>query len=188
MNRIYYATSNPVKFSEAACFFQRDLADVELQHYAQDIPEIQTLDQELIAINKAQEAWHRLQKPVLAEDAGIYFHKYNQFPGTLTKFIYEAIGMEGLLKLVESQDAAAFQMHLVYYYGKNQYQVFKSVCAGRIKKPAVFTASKSVPFDDIFIPEGSEKTYVELRKENKLNRFNYRAKALEQFASWYKKQ
>lgn len=185
MNEIYYATSNPVKFEEAHQFFHQRMPNISLQQYAADIPEIQTLDQKLIAIAKAQEAWQRLQKPVLAEDAGIYFSKYNQFPGTLSKFVYQAIGMEGVLKLVDANDAASFQVYLVYYYGNNQYQVFKGICVGSIKKATLFTAAAARPFDDIFIPEGTHKTYSELRHHNELSPFNYRVKALEQFVAWY---
>jgi non-canonical purine NTP pyrophosphatase (RdgB/HAM1 family) len=186
MYKIYYATSNPVKFQEAEQFFRDTGSNISLQPYTQDIPEIQSLDQELVALNKAREAWRRLQKPLLAEDAGIYFSKFNQFPGTLTKFIYQAIGMEGLLKLVGSQDKALFQMHLIYYYGPDQYKIFKANCSGSIRETTVFKASKSVPFDDIFVPDGSDKTYAQLRESNQLSNFNYRVKALEMFASWYK--
>lgn len=183
---IYYATSNPVKFQEAEQFFHDTDSGISLERYADDIPEIQSLDQELVAINKAREAWNRLQKPLLAEDAGIYFEKFNHFPGTLTKFIYQAIGMEGLLKLVKSQDKALFQMHLIYYYGPDQYQIFKANCPGTIIETNVFQASKSTPFDDIFMPDGSDKTYAQLRQSNLLSNFNYRVKALEMFAAWYK--
>lgn len=183
---IYYATSNLVKFQEAEQFFKDTGSGIFLERYADDIPEIQSLDQELVALNKAREAWNRLQKPLLAEDAGIYFEKFNHFPGTLTKFIYQAIGMEGLLKLVKSHDKALFQMHLIYYYGPDQYQVFKSNCPGTIRETNVFKASKSTPFDDIFMPNGSDKTYAQLREMNELSSFNYRVKALEMFSQWYK--
>lgn len=185
---IYYATSNPIKFQEAEQFFQDQQSGISLERYAEDIPEIQSLDQELVALNKAREAWNRLQKPLLAEDAGIYFSKFNQFPGTLTKFVYQAIGMEGVLKLVGSKDKALFQMHLIYYYGPDQYQIFKASCSGSIVEATVFSASKSVPFDDIFIPDGSDKTYSQLRQANQLSNFNYRVRALEMFASWYRNQ
>lgn len=186
MNTIYYATSNPVKFQEAHQFFKHHMPHIKVEQYGEDIPEIQSLDQKLIAINKAQEAWRRLQKPVLAEDAGIYFAKYNQFPGTLSKFIYQTLGMEGILKLVSTNDTASFELHLVYYYGDNQYQVFRGTFAGTIKKITIFNAPKSRPFDDIFVPEGTHKTYNELRTTNELYPFNYRVKALEQFSEWYK--
>lgn len=185
VNEIYYATGNATKFQEAQEFFQNAGTTISLRQYAEDIPEIQTLDQESIAISKAREAWQRLQKPVLAEDAGIYFPQYNQFPGTMTKFIYQALGMEGILKLVGNGDAAYMQMYLVYYYGPDQYRVFKEVGPGRIEIPQVFSAPKSVPFDDIFVPEGSDKNYTWLRQHNQFEAFNYRFKALKQFVDWY---
>ncbi len=185
MSAIYYATTNPVKFAEAQQFFTAQNPAIQLEQYATDIPEMQTLDQEVIAINKARDAWLHVQAPVLAEDAGVYFTRYNQFPGTLTKFIYQAIGMEGLFKLINPGDTAFFQLHLVYYYGENQYHVFKGVCHGSIVKPQRFDASESVPFDDIFVPEGSDKSYTELDQTGQKSAFNYRVRAFEQFAHWY---
>lgn len=59
---------------------------------------------------------------------------------------------------------------------------------GTIHKPDTFKAHTSVPFDDIFVPEVSEKTYLQLRHDNQLCDFNYRTQALMQFAQWYTAQ
>lgn len=186
MKKIYYATSNPSKFQEAKQFFQTYLPDIELEQYGDDVPEIQTLNQEEIAVRKARKAWERIQAPVIAEDAGVYFTQYHEFPGTLTKFIYKALGMDGIFRLVENGDTAYFQLHLVYYYDKDQYKLFKGKTDGSIRKPEELLAPESAPYDDIFVPDGSDKSYTELRQENGLEPFNFRVKALKQFAEWYK--
>ncbi len=186
MKKIVYATSNPTKFQEACRFFEKQFPDITLEQYAEDVPEIQTLNQEEIAVRKARKAWLLLDTPVLAEDAGVYFTQYHEFPGTLTKFIYKALGMDGIFKLVKTGDAAFFQLHLVYYYGENKYTIFKAKGDGSIRKPKQFIAPESAPFDDIFVPEGSKQTYTELRKEDNLTLFNFRIKAFKQFAEWYK--
>ncbi len=186
MNKIYYATSNPTKFQEGCRFFENHFPNITLEQYPDDVPEIQTLNQEEIAVRKARKAWERLQAPVLAEDAGVYFARYHEFPGTLTKFIYKALGMEGIFKLVDNGDKAFFQLHLVYYYGENTYKIFKGRINGSISKPEQFIAPESAPYDDIFIPEGTDKTYTQLRKEDDLTAYNFRVKAFDQFAEWYK--
>jgi XTP/dITP diphosphohydrolase len=186
MKKIYYATSNPTKFQEGQQFFKTFLPTIELEQYGDDVPEIQTLNQEEIAVRKARKAWEHAQVPILAEDAGVYFTQYHEFPGTLTKFIYKAIGMDGIFKLVNNGDKAYFQLHLVYYYGKDQYKVFKGRTDGSIVKPEEFLAPESAPYDDIFVPEGDDKTYTDLRKEDGLEQFNFRVKAFNQFAEWYK--
>lgn len=188
MKKIYYATSNPSKYLEGQQFFKNHLPEAELEQYGDDVPEFQTLNQEDIAVRKARKAWERLQAPVLAEDAGVYFTQYHEFPGTLTKFIYQALGMDGIFKLVSNGDKAYFQLHLVYYYGKDQYKIFKGKTDGSLHKPEEFIAPESAPYDDIFIPEGSDKTYTGLRKENNLEQFNFRVKAFNQFAEWYRNQ
>ncbi len=184
-HKIYYATSNPTKFFEAYEFFQKNMPQVDLEQFSDDIPELQSLNQEEIAVGKAREAWSRLQAPVLAEDSGVYFTKYHEFPGTLTKFIYKALGMDGISRLVSDGDKAYFQLHLVYCDGKDRYTIFKGKIEGSILIPKKFIAPESAPYCDIFVPDGSEKTYTELRQIHKLAQFNFRVKAFEQFACWY---
>lgn len=188
MTKIYYATSNPTKYQEAKQFFGKYLPKSELEQYGDDVPEIQTLNQEKIAVRKARKAWERIKAPVLAEDAGVYFTQYHEFPGTLTKFIYKAIGMDGIFKLIKPGDKAFFQLHLVYYYGEDQYKVFKGKTNGSLHKPKEFIAPESAPYDDIFMPEGSDKTYTDLRKTDALEPFNFRVKAFKQFAEWFKQK
>ncbi len=188
MNELYYATSNAVKFQEAQSFFSSNVSEITLKQDATDLVEIQSLDQKEIAIDKARQAWQQLQKPVLAEDAGIYFEKYNQFPGTLTKHVYQGIGIKNIFKLIEPHERVFFQIHLVYYYGPDQYEVFTGYCPGTVILPDVFCASTSTPFDDIFMPEGSGKTYQELRVANELAQYNYRAQALQKFIVWYRER
>ena len=53
-----------------------------------DIPEIQTLNQKEVAIDKARKAYEILKQPLIVDDSGFFVNKYNNFPGVLTKFIY----------------------------------------------------------------------------------------------------
>lgn len=185
MQKIYYATTNWMKYQEAKEYFKNDL--FILDQYKIDTDEKQTLEQEQIAIDKARQAWEQIKQPVLAEDAGIYFEKYNEFPGTLTKYIYKAIGMEGIFKLVNPGDKAYFQLALVYYYGPDQYQVFKGISKGTITKPKQFLADLAFVYDDIFVPEGADKSHIQLRETGELYKHNYRISAFEKFVEWYKK-
>lgn len=185
MTEIFYATSNQMKFDEASQFFTKHMPHIILKQLNHDFEEIQTLDQRAIALHKAKQAWNYLKKPVLAEDAGIYFDSYNEFPGTLTKFVFNGIGYEGIFKLVGHDEGATFKLTLVFMYGDNRYLSFEGSISGTIihtqKTDRLYSCA---PFDPIFVPVGQQKTYSQLRYEGLLESYNYRMMALERYKEW----
>lgn len=190
MQEITYVTGNSGKFEEVKRFFVRHMPALKLCHKNLPITEIQSDVQLDIALDKARQAWQQLKKPVLVEDAGIYFDQYENFPGALTKFVYLGIGIEGLLKLVKEGDKATFLLHLIYLEDPDTYQIFKGECVGSIVIPKNLSAHPELPYDDIFKPNGSDKTYAELRGTDEFERYAYRVDALKKFLRWlqqYKK-
>lgn len=188
MSEFHYLTGNAGKFEEVKAFVERNNPSLSLQQIDIDLDEIQTLDHVGVAIDKAKRAWQILKKPLLVDDAGIYFEKYHRFPGTLTKFVFQGIGFDGILKLVEGDHRAYFLIYLVYINGPESYQVFEGICHGKIVEPRVIRAHPSLPFDDIFVPQGTEKTYAELRHTPDLDIYNYRIMAFKKFLQWYNTQ
>jgi non-canonical purine NTP pyrophosphatase (RdgB/HAM1 family) len=185
MTEIYYATSNSGKFDEVARYCKQHVSQFMLRQFDHDMPELQSRNQQIIAINKAELAWNVLQKPVLVDDSGIYFDRYDQFPGTLTKYIYQGIGFEGLLKLVNPGDKASFLLTMVYIEGPGQFQLFEGRCEGQIIHPTNFNTEPALPFDAIFVPANETRTYAELRHTADESRFSYRIRALQKFLAWY---
>lgn len=177
---LIYATGNKGKFESVAKFFER-LPAFEVKQFSGELSEEQTLDQEAIAIAKAKQAWHLVQKPLLVDDIGIYFNQYNQFPGTMTKFVYQALGFEGIYKLVQEGDKASFIIYLVYIWGPNEYKVFTHESIGHIIKPAHLITDSHVPFEYIFVPEGYDKSYIELKHTGEYYDINCRMQALKKF-------
>lgn len=188
---ILYATGNTGKFDEVANFLTEHEQNIKLIQFSADIPEIQSIDQKAIALDKAKKAWSLAQgthpqTPILVDDAGIYFEKYNQFPGALTKYIWTGLGFEGMKRIFEEGDAAYFLLYMVYITGPESYEIFEGTCAGTLTKPEQFTAHPSLPYDAIFKPTGSDKTYEELRGSPEAKNFLYRLRALQKFLHWYK--
>ena len=188
MNKtIHYVTTNSGKFNEVKRFIEAYEPSINLVQAAVDIEEIQTLDQAVIAVDKAKKAWNAVQKPLLIDDAAIYFDRFNQFPGTLTKFVSEGIGFEGLKRLIDEGDPAHFLLTIVYVEGPEVTHAFQGRCEGRLTKPDYFHGDPSLPFDVFFIPEDQQKTYLELKKDfQTFEQFNYRIRALKAFLQWYK--
>jgi len=190
---ILYATGNKGKFDEVATFMAEHEPSIKLIQFPAEIPEIQTLDQRAIAIDKAQKAWSLANQlhpktPILVDDAGIYFENYNQFPGSLTKFIWHGLGFEGMKKLYTEGDPAQFLLYMVYITEQNTYEIFEGTCEGTLVKPAQFTAHPSLPYDAIFKPTGSDKTYEHLRGTPEAKKYLYRLRALQKFLAWHKQR
>jgi non-canonical purine NTP pyrophosphatase (RdgB/HAM1 family) len=186
-HELYYVTGNAGKFEEVSEFIKRRAYGIVLKQADLDLEEIQTLDQKGIAIRKAQQAWSIVKKPLLVDDAGIYFEQYHRFPGTLTKFVYEGIGWQGILKLMSDDHRATFLLYLVYCDGPDSYQVFEGTCPGKIVEPKEFIAHPGLPYDDLFVPNGTHKTYAQMRGTQELDQYAYRLLAVEKFLTWYQK-
>jgi XTP/dITP diphosphohydrolase len=184
---IFYATGNHGKFEEVKSFIESSEPTITLKQFDAEIPEIQTMDQKTIAIDKALKAWEILQKPLLVDDSAIYFEKYNNFPGTMTKFVSEGIGFEGICKLIEEKDPAHFLLRMIYIDGPESFHIFEGRCDGTLTKPKEFYGNLKLPYDCFFIPNGTDKSYAQMRGTEEGNKYFYRIKALKSFLEWWHK-
>lgn len=185
-NKIYFVTGNNGKFKEVKTYIEKNVKRIEVKQFNADISEIQTMDQREISIKKAISAWKIVGKPLIVDDAGIYFEKYNKFPGTMTKYIYKGIGFDGIKKLINNGDKAFFRLYLTYIDGPNSFKIFEAKSEGIIQIPKTFTADVDLPYSSIFIPNGSNKNYEELRHTKEGEKYLYRIKALKAFINWFK--
>lgn len=186
--RIYYVTGNDGKFADVSAFITQQAPEIELLQYRADIPEIQSLDQRAIAIDKARQAFEQLNSPVLVDDSGIYFDKYHEFPGVMSKFVYKALKMPGIKRLVDVGDSASFRIHIVFYYAPSVFKVFDVITQGTIVFQDQFQAPESLPYDQIFVPEGTHMTHAELREKGLIHNFDHRIAALTAFIDWHRTQ
>ena len=160
---LYYVTGRASKATLFAQFLPEN-APFTIEQVDVDLFEEQTEDQEKIAIAKAKQAWDLVQKPLLVDDGAIYFHKYQDFPGTFTKFIYKGLGYEGICKLLDDGDELSVVITLVLIYGPDTYKIFKISKVGTFRK--VYNPDLFFLFDSTFVPQGLHKTYVELKQQD----------------------
>lgn len=184
MSELYYVTSNSDKFELVYRYLERNAPNIQLKPCAHDLIEIQSYNQEEVAIDKARQAWKLLQKPVLIDDAGIYFEKYRDFPGVFTKFVYHALGRDGLRKLVVPGDRACFRLTMVYWYGPEQYATFIGECQGHIVDQVQFVPGLGSPYDALFAPVEDPRSFAELHATGEHEQYHYRLKALQKFLHW----
>lgn len=185
---IYYVSGNKAKFQEASSYLHTHLPQVTCAAYDVEVDEIQSLDHQAVAVDKACKAWHHVQAPILIDDAGIYFKRYNQFPGVFTKFVHRGIGNDGIMRLVDIGDRAEFILYLVYCTGptSEDCHVFTSRCAGTICYDESRPASPDFPYDVLFSPDGVDASYAQMREAGREEEFSYRIDALRKFVSWYR--
>jgi non-canonical purine NTP pyrophosphatase (RdgB/HAM1 family) len=183
-NAIYFITSSAKKFAELEEWLAQLNPHIHLEQRNLDLPEIQSLDLREVAIAKAKDAWRKLEHPLLIDDAGLFLQKYPLFPGTLTKLIRPAIGIEGILCLAGSNRNASFRNCLVYIESLDTYYVFEGITHGTLIDPGD-DKEKSVGSYDVFVPEGYDKVFAALLTSDQLPDFHYRYIAFKKFIDWY---
>jgi non-canonical purine NTP pyrophosphatase (RdgB/HAM1 family) len=183
--KLYYVTSNSGKFQEVSTYLSEHCPHIELEQLDFDIEEIQTDDQMKIAIDKAKKAWNFAKKPLLIDDAAIYFNRYTKFPGTMSKFVSLGMGFEGIKRIFDEGDKAYLLLYMVYIDGPESYKVFEGRCDGYLTKPKTFDAHPNLPYDAYFVPDNEKLTYAQIRNTPLAAKYLYRLQALKKFLEWY---
>jgi len=176
-------TGNTKKFTEMS----RALADlgVECERLNGDIEEIQDLDGAVVVRDKVLKAFALAGgRPVLVDDSGIYFARYNNFPGTYSKYLFKAIGYDGIFRLVQAGDKATFLCYVAYMDATLQEPiVMRGEYPGTIADDFVRDTHNEMPYAPMFIPQHSTKHMANMTPEERGQ--DHRHQALKQFAEWY---
>lgn len=185
---IFFATNNINKFNEA----RRVLGEYKIAVGMLRVKtlEIQEDNLEEIAEASAVEAFRHCHLPIIVEDAGLFIDALNGFPGPYAAYVYKAIGNGGLLKLMENIEnrKAKFQSVIAYYSaGLESPMHFRGEVLGEItSKERRRNGESAFGFDPIFKPVSSNVTFAEMTVIEK-NKHSHRAKAMRDFAEWYKR-
>lgn len=177
-----FVTHNKSKFLEASSLLSK--YGIALAMASQNKVEIQSLSIEEVAIYAAIEAYQHIRRPLIVEDTGLFIHSLNGFPGSLSSFVYNTIGIEGILALLkEKSDRAAFFETTVAYFDGKQLKTFKGKVKGIILDEP--RGEKGFGFDPIFSPSGRYPvSFAQMSLEEK-NSISHRARAFRKFAEWY---
>ncbi|MCX6801998.1 MAG: hypothetical protein NT067_02690 [Candidatus Diapherotrites archaeon] len=141
---------------------------------------------ERTAIAKAKQAFAIVKAPVIAEDTGVFFEAFENFPGSQAKRVYESIGFEGLLRKIEGKPRKArFETIICFTADGKKFKSFKGVLCGTICGEVHDRKKDVLPYEKIFIPAGMKKTLSSMLRLEK-NRFSHRAKAAKKLGKWLK--
>ncbi len=176
------ATTNKHKVEEISKILSEYGIALGQKNVAMIEPDSGTLEE--IAKSKAEQAFAKLKKPVIAEDTGVYFDAYNYFPGVLAKRVYEGIGFDGLLALIKKVPdwRAHFEPAICYFDGKRS-RVFSGRLNGSLLIKTVSVGKDRLPYEKLFVPDGYKTALVDLPLEGK-NKISHRAQAARKLGEW----
>ncbi|MEI6426012.1 MAG: RdgB/HAM1 family non-canonical purine NTP pyrophosphatase [Candidatus Absconditabacteria bacterium] len=172
MTPIFFATGNANKFQEAQSILGSELQQIDI-----DLPEFQTLSVEEVVAEKAKAAYAQTGKSVLVEDTGLFFDAWNGFPGALIKWMMKTVNNQGILDML----AGFTNRKITAVCCVGMYDGEKLIFAiGSIEGTASLTVRGDTRFarDQIFIPNGYDKTFAEMSPEEK-NQISMRKIAFE---------
>jgi non-canonical purine NTP pyrophosphatase (RdgB/HAM1 family) len=171
---LLFVTSSEGKFREAASIWKGPL-----ERAALDLTEIQAATIADIARAKGKEAFARLHRPCVVEDAGLEFSAWGGLPGAYVKW-FEHAGLEVLCRALDGfEDRGAFAVSVLCRADSSGETIVTGRVAGRIAgKP---TGDGGFGWDAIFIPEGHDRTFAQMSATEK-DAISHRRKAWEALA------
>lgn len=172
---LYFVTWNAKKFAETKLFFPA------LEQLDMDLPEIQSLDSQEIVGYKLDAALKSspdlLEKwwSIIVEDTSLVFDAWNGLPGPLIKWYLQSIGGSGMLQMLHNfPNKKAQAICTVGYSDGKRMEFFQWMTTWTAVEPIGSTAFGR---DALFLPDGCEKTFGQMTKEEK-NAISHRGKAL----------
>ncbi|MEK7541483.1 MAG: non-canonical purine NTP pyrophosphatase [Patescibacteria group bacterium] len=180
MAPIFFITGNKGKFDEAK------LIVPEIEQLDIDLPEIQESDAKRIIQAKLIAARTHQNGEFIVEDTGLYLDCLNGFPGPLIKWLLAAVGPDGIYRIAENMGNCGAVAKTVIGYGKSPEDThfFEGSVRGAIVDPR---GDFGFGWDPIFKPDGHERTFAEMSREEK-NTVSMRRIATEHLKSFLTKR
>ncbi|MCI4328995.1 MAG: non-canonical purine NTP pyrophosphatase [Thermoplasmata archaeon] len=173
---VTFVTSNPDKVVEVRRVFRE--YDIQVRWSRRALPEPQSDRlQDVVAAKLATAAGPG--RAVVVEDSGLFLDGLRGFPGVYSRYVYDTLGLEGILELLQ---------------GKPRRATFRTVAGfrrGRTTRIAVGTVQGTIAprrkghngfgYDPNFVPRGSTRTFAEMEGPEK-DRYSHRGRAIRALA------
>tara|TARA_B100000214_G_C23780672_1_gene541203 strand:- start:179 stop:739 length:561 start_codon:yes stop_codon:yes gene_type:complete len=149
-----------------------------------ECPEIQTSTlEEVVDFGLDWLASKNVQTPLIIDDAGVFVEALKNFPGVYSRYVYDTIGLSGILRQMEGVEnrAATFRCVLGLILDNGSKHKFVGECKGNLIHEMKGTGGFG--YDPIFVPEGYDKTFSELSSEDK-NKVSHRGSAMKKLINF----
>ncbi len=141
-----------------------------------EYPEIQTNSLESVVDFALNYLASRIEGNFIIDDSGLFIPALNDFPGVYSAYVFETIGNDGILCLMEGKkDRRAYFKTVIGLRYRGYNFKFIGICHGEITEEP--HGSEGFGYDPIFRPEGYDKTFAEMSVGEK-NKISHRGKAL----------
>jgi non-canonical purine NTP pyrophosphatase (RdgB/HAM1 family) len=101
---------------------------------------------------------------LIVEDTSLYIEDLKSLPGPLIKWFLKTLGEEGIFNLLKDNYKAEAKTIIGYAKNKDDIYFFEGSIKGSIVSPR---GSNGFGWDKIFQPDGYDKTFAEMTKEEK---------------------
>ncbi|MCZ7385557.1 MAG: XTP/dITP diphosphatase [Candidatus Methanoperedens sp.] len=182
MRKIIFVTGNPHKVREAGDILSH--LGITLEQNNCGYPELQEDELEPIAGFGARWAADKLDYEVMVDDSGLFIEALGGFPGPYSAYVFDTLGNERILKLMEGETnrRAVFKCVIGYCRPGEEPYLFSGEVDGEIADE--MRGNGGFGYDPIFAVSGV--TFGEMGEEEK-NGLSHRYAALTEFAQWLKK-
>lgn len=179
MRKIIFVTGNSHKVSEAGDILSK--AGITVEQNNCGYPELQDDSLEKIAGFGAQWAANELNSEVMVDDSGLFIDALGGFPGPYSAYVFDTLGNENILKLMEgvANRKAVFKCVIGYCKPGNEPRVFSGEVEGVIAQK--IRGIGGFGYDPLI--EVGGKTFGEMPDDEK-NSLSHRYRALLNFAGW----
>lgn len=160
-----------------------DTGLVKLRIVNVDLPEIQEVNTEAIAKEKAMLGAQLAGGACLVEDTSLMFHALGGMPGPYIKWFQERLKSDGLYKILtayEDKSATAVCTLAFCPFPHADPVLFTGKVDGTIVEPQ---EAGGFGWDSIFVPNGQTEPFSKLTTTEK-NKLSHRGDAVRQWARW----
>ena len=177
-------SNNPHKIEEVKDFLKA--YNIEVIGKVIKLEELQTENLESLIKDKALKAYRKIGRPLIVEHTGLSLEKINGLPGGLTQIFWDKLGVENFAKIFGAPDdsSKAVATTVLCYVDGKKINNFKGEIKGYITNTP--KGESSFQWDSIFIPDGYDKTFAEMKIEEK-NIISMRGIALYKFVDFINK-
>lgn len=156
---------------------------VDLKILNVDLPEIQEINTQAIAKNKAIQGAQLAGGPCVIEDSSLEFVALGGMPGPYIKWFQASLGSEGLHKILYAyEDKSAIAVCTLAFCPAPHGDpvIFTGTTKGKIVAPV---EGRGFGWDSIFVPDGESEPFSCMSMEKK-NALSHRGKAVRKWADW----
>lgn len=164
--------------------FKAVLAPIEVDHLNLDLDEIQSLDPKLVIEHKLRQAMSLVpNKEFLLDDRSLSIESMGGLPGPFVKWFLGTTGIKKLAEyaLLHGQTKATARSYIGYTTATGEMYFFEGVMEGSIVMPR---GDLSYGWDPIFLPDGYDKTYGEMGRDE-ISKISHYRKSMDKFKEFY---